>query len=140
MFDIDFLLVKVHHVTLFIQAKKIRYRKVRAGNFYVKSRLPSTLAHRNLFIPMFEALASRNDVVMLMHDETTVNVNLSQPKAFVGDEEQAVDKRQESGKGLGKIRFLFLLFMRSKNRCWNQRFFGHLKSAHFAKPESKVGA
>jgi hypothetical protein len=88
-----------------MDTQNVRYRNVRAGNYVQKAALPSTEAHRQLFIPLFEALISRKDTVVLMHDETTINVNLSQPKAFVGDEQQPFDKRMKSGKGAGNCCF-----------------------------------
>ncbi len=95
-----------------MDAHKVRYRNVRAGNYVLKAALPSSAAHRQRFIPLFEHLISRKDTVVLMHDETTINVNLSQPKAFLGDEQDATDKRQKGGKGAGTIQMFRTFYLK----------------------------
>lgn len=80
---------------------RIKYKRVGIGEYRVKARLPSTRSHRNIFIPFVAALEKRNEVVMLTHDETNMTVNLSQPKAYVDEDSEALDDRRKTGAGLG---------------------------------------
>ncbi len=81
------------------------------GEYLVKSRLPTTQNHRKLCIPFVAALQKNKDVVLLMHDESNMPVNLAQPKAYVPKGVQHVDKRRKTGVGLGEgCVFLYSIF------------------------------
>jgi hypothetical protein len=82
---------------------KFRYATVQAGDYAVKAGLATTLAHRELMLPLLDFWMSSKDFAVFYHDEVNMTVNLSQPKAWVKKGERPVDFRKKSGAGLGKL-------------------------------------